>query len=181
MHRTVRISLIVAAIVAVAVAVFFFIKKFLKMPVNMLSLSDNGRREIIKHEGFRTQAYKDVAGLWTIGIGHLIQPNEQHLITATLTEKEVYEIFKADIARFEKAIRELVKVRITQNMYDALISLVFNIGEAAFAKSTLLRKLNEGAPKEEVAAEFLKWNKAGGQVVAGLTKRRESEKKLFLS
>lgn len=181
MKKITRISLIVLAVVAAAVIVFYIIKKFIKMPVNMLSLSDNGRREIIKHEGFRTKAYQDVAGLWTIGIGHLIRPNEQHLINATLTNDEVYEIFKNDVARFEIAIRQLVKVRLTQNMFDALVSFVFNIGEEAFANSTLLKKLNNNAAKEEVASEFLKWNKAGGKVLAGLTKRREMEQKLFLT
>lgn len=131
-------------------------------------------------EGVERKAYRDTAGLWTIGVGHLIKPNETDLLTATLTDEEIENLLRADLAWSEKAVNDNVRVRITQNQFDALVSFVFNVGAGAFEDSTLLRKLNEGAKPRELVFEFGRWNKAGGQVVQGLINRRRKEAGLFL-
>ena len=74
-----------------------------------------------------------------------------------------------------------VKVPVTQSQFDAMVSLAYNIGQGAFAKSTLVKELNAGASKAEVAVQFMRWNKANGRELAGLTRRRKAEKNLFLS
>ena len=89
-------------------------------------------------------------------------------------------VLKKDLEKFEKAVNKYVNVEITQSMFDALVSFSFNVGATAFRKSTLLQKLNKG-DYDGAADEFLRWNKGGGKVLAGLTKRRKAERQLFLS
>jgi len=87
---------------------------------------------------------------------------------------------RTDVETSEHYVNNLVKVPLTQSQFDALVSLVFNIGGGAFRKSTLLLRLNDGEDLQ-AADEFLKWNRAGGKVMAGLVKRRESEREQFLA
>ena len=147
------------------------------MSINNFSLSKNGRNEIEKHEGKVNTIYKDIAGFSTIGIGHLIQEGER--IKTTLSDKEVYDLFAKDISRFETGINSAVKVKLNQNQFDALVSFSFNIGMGAFIDSTLLRLLNQG-DYTGAAEQFLRWDKAGGKTVVGLSFRRKAERKLFL-
>jgi lysozyme len=145
-----------------------------------IRISRSGLEKIQQHEALRLTAYKDVAGKWTIGWGHLIQPHESHLIGATITHEQATELLRQDLARMEKAVNELVKVPITGNQYDALVSFVFNVGVNNFRKSTLLRKLNAG-DYQGAALEFPRWKFAGGQVQAGLLARRAAEQSLFMT
>ena len=126
-------------------------------------------------EGLRVKAYKCAAGVWTIGYGH----TEGVTGAMIITEATADELLARDLAKFETGVSELVKVEINQNQFDALVSFAFNCGLAGLAKSTLLKKLNDGRPVGEVQAEFLRWNKAGGKVRPGLTKRRNAEAYLF--
>ncbi|NEP37557.1 lysozyme, partial [Moorena sp. SIO3B2] len=87
---------------------------------------------------------------------------------------------RQDLESSESTVSNLVKVSLTDNQFSALVSFVFNIGPTAFRRSTLLRKLNHG-DDQGAANEFLRWNKGGGRVLLGLSKRREAERKLFLS
>ena len=129
---------------------------------------------LVKFEGKRNKAYQDSKGLWTIGVGHLIRPTEQHLLHAILTDDQVEELFKNDLRWCDEAIVSSVKVSITQNQYDALTSLCFNIGDTNFKKSSVVRTLNEG--NYLAAAEhFMDWIKP-----SVLKPRREKEKELFL-
>lgn len=137
--------------------------------------SDRGIALIKEFEGLRLTAYKCAAGVWTIGYGH----TEGVTGAMIITEETADELLARDLSKFEAGVSELVKVEINQNQFDALVSFAFNVGLANLAKSTLLRKLNGGRPVGEVQAEFLRWNKAGGKVLTGLTKRRNAEAYLF--
>lgn len=149
----------------------------------------NKAMEIIKfYEGFEPYAYKDAAGLWTIGFGTLIEKN----INPTLYKKFVeqgQEISREDAEglllthiknEVEPKLASLVKVPLNQNQKDSLTSFIYNVGSGAFAGSTLLKKLNQ-SDYNGAAAEFSKWVYAGGNKLAGLEKRRKEEQILFLS
>lgn len=142
-------------------------------------ISDEGIEFIIEREGEKLTAYLDSVGVWTIGVGHTKGVKRGQRITSA----ESRELFEADIAEFEEAVNDLVKIPLTQNEFDALVSFTFNLGKGALKKSTLLKKLNKG-DKESAANEFLKWNKGriNGKLIAikGLTIRRTLERKLFL-
>lgn len=142
-----------------------------------MNISDNGIKFIANWEGKRNSVYMDAVGLPTIGIGHLIKKGE--VFPKIMTDKEVYDLFRKDIRNFETAINSLVKVKLTQNQYDALVSFTFNCGVGALQQSTLLKKLNAG-DYTGASQEFLKWDKANGKPLLGLTRRRTAEKELFL-
>jgi hypothetical protein len=95
-----------------------------------------------------------------------------------ITQERAEELLRLDLRRFEDAVRMQVAVELTQNQFDALVSLVYNIGEGAFSKSTLLRKLNAG-DYAGAQAQFAVWRKAGGKVMPGLVNRRAQEAALF--
>jgi lysozyme len=97
-----------------------------------------------------------------------------------ISAPEAEELLRKDLVRFEKAVGAGVRVPFSQNQYDALVSLAFNIGVGAFSRSTLLRLLNAGK-HTEAADQFLRWNKAGGKELKGLTTRRKDERALYLS
>ena len=140
-----------------------------------MKTSKKGIEIIKKYEGLRLKAYKCPAGILTIGYGHT--KNVKQGDTITETQAEILLIY--DLIDIENCIKKNVKIPLNQNQFDALVSLCFNIGCGNFLKSTLLKKLNEGKIAEAVK-EFLKWNKAGGKELAGLTKRRQVEMELFL-
>lgn len=144
-----------------------------------MKTSKEGVELIKKFEGSRRTMYKDVVGLPTIGVGHLITEKDKHLLTQMLSEEEIDDLLKKDLERFEYAVNS-ISIKLKQNEFDALVSLAFNIGAAAFTSSTLVKKLRTGHLREEVAEEFLRWNKAGGKEVEGLTRRRKAERELFL-
>ena len=130
---------------------------------------------LIKHfEGCRLEAYKCPAGVWTIGYGHTKGVKEGDAI-----EQEAAEAFLIeDLEAFEQAVARLVKVPITQQQFDALVSFTFNLGAGNLAASTLLRKLNN-YQYIEIPEQMMRWVKAGGQVLDGLVKRRAAEAALF--
>ena len=140
------------------------------------TINQKGLDLIKSFEGLRLSSYDDGVGVWTIGYGHTtkIRPG----MTISKQQAELY--LKKDIRRFEAAVLRLVKVQLTDNQFSALVAFTFNIGDGAFAHSTLLQLLNQ-AQYDLAANQFLRWNKAGGKVLEGLTRRREAEKQLFLS
>lgn len=144
-------------------------------------ISQAGLNRIKRHEAFSPVPYLDEAGKPTIGWGHLIRPGESF---TRITEAQGEDILRRDLAEAESAVDRLVKVSLTQSQYDALVSLVFNIGAAAFAGSTLLSKLNAG-DYDGAYAEFPRWNKvtvSGVKVVSNiLSKRRADEQALFIA
>lgn len=144
-----------------------------------LQISDEGADFIGDWEGEELWAYRDVKGIWTIGIGHIEGVKEGDHIT----REEMFHIFRKDVARFVDGINSAVTVALSQRQYDALVSLVFNIGLGGFSNSTVLRELNQGH-YEKAADAFLMWNKVRDQerlrVVQGLTNRRQAEREMFL-
>lgn len=141
-----------------------------------MQLSNNGLKMIKQFEGCSLTVYKDVAGFPTIGVGHLIKPGEKF---TTITQAQADDLLRSDARRFEIGVSNLVTVPLTQNQFDALVSFSFNLGLNALTTSTLLKKLNYG-DYNGAADEFLKWNRAGGKVVQGITNRRTEERRIFL-
>nr|WP_228035566.1 lysozyme [Oculatella sp. LEGE 06141] len=132
--------------------------------------------ELLKSfEGLRLTAYRDAVGVWTIGYGTTtgVRPGMR------ITQSQAEALLRQDLLRFETAVNNLVKVPLTDNQFSALVSFTYNVGERALGTSTLLRLLNQGNYRG-AANEFLRWNKAGGRVLAGLTRRRNAERTLFL-
>ncbi|MCL8307670.1 lysozyme [Pseudomonas putida] len=126
-------------------------------------------------EGLRLQAYQDAVGVWTIGYG----ATRGVKAGMSISKEQAERMLLNDLQRFEPEVERLVTVPLSQNQWDALVSFTYNLGAANLESSTLLRKLNAG---DYVAAadQFPRWNKAGGKVLAGLTRRREAERALFL-
>ncbi len=146
-----------------------------------MKTSPPGRAAISAREGNVLTAYRDSVGILTIGVGHTSAAGAPKVTAGMkITAAESDEILSRDLAQFEAAVSNAVKVPINQNEFDALVSLAFNIGGGAFAKSTLVRKLNAG-DRAGAADQFLVWNKAGGKVLKGLVTRRKAERKQFLS
>lgn len=140
-----------------------------------MQISLAGINHIKGWEGFKANVYLDSGGKATIGYGHLILPYESF---STITESEAVSILVKDLSSAENSVNNAVKVPLTQNQYDALVSFVFNVGGGAFRRSTLLKKINSGE-LSAAKTEFLKWVNAGGKRVQGLVNRRVADAKLF--
>lgn len=147
---------------------------------NITQLSSAGIDLISNFEGLELQAYYDQAGVCTIGYGTTIYPNGTPVqITDRCSVDDAKRYMHHDLNRFEKAVSTAVKVPLTQNQFDALVSLTYNIGAGAFKNSTLLKLLNQGN-YAGASQQFDVWIKAGGQTVQGLVNRRAIEKAYFL-
>lgn len=149
----------------------------------LISKKVSAEKLIAKFEGLRLKSYQDTGGVWTVGYGSTKDPFTGVPVKEgqTISKATALAWLQKEIEQRQVAIRKLVKVPITSNQLAAITSLAYNIGLGAFQRSTLLRLLNSKAPVQDVADQFLKWNKVNGQVVRGLTKRRELERELFLS
>lgn len=146
-----------------------------------MQTSDKGIALIKQFEGCKLTAYQDSVGVWTIGYGWT-QPFDGKPIRAGMAIKQetAERLLKTGLVSYESDVSRLVKVGLTQGQFDALVSFTYNLGARSLSTSTLLRKLNAG-DYAGAADEFLRWNKAGGKVLNGLTRRREAERALFLS
>jgi lysozyme len=140
--------------------------------------SDSGLEFIRHHEGLETRAYPDPGSAdghpWTIGVGHTRGVKKGD--TCTVEQAMVW--LREDVRDAEAAVLRLVKVPLSQDQFDALVSFVFNVGAGALEKSTLLRMLNS-SDYFGTAVQFERWNKNDGRVMAGLTRRRKEERDLF--
>jgi lysozyme len=154
-----------------------------------MQISPHALELLEQWEGFKLQVYKDSAGLPTIGVGHLLTKSELSSGKITLngvpvkygnglTEQQVTALLEQDVQPAAAAVSNGVKVPLTQNQFDALVSFTFNVGVAAFTSSTLLKLLNQGQ-YDQVPAQLLRWTRAGGQVIQGLVNRRNNEIKLW--
>jgi GH24 family phage-related lysozyme (muramidase) len=141
------------------------------------STGAGGLALIKSFEGLRLEKYKDAVGKWTIGYGHLILPDEK--FPHAITEAEAEALLRTDLLMTERGVHKAVTVALNQNQFDALVAFTFNLGAGNLQSSTLLKLLNQGE-YAQAADQFLRWNKAGGKVLAGLTRRREAERALFL-
>ena len=139
--------------------------------------------DLIKQfEGLRLTAYQCPAGVWTIGYGITegacvgIKPAKG----MTITQDRAEDLLRQAVDEFAAKVDELITANVNANEFGACVSLAYNIGPNAFAKSTVLRELNAGR-KDNAAAAFQMWNKAGGVISKGLVRRREAERQLFVA
>jgi GH24 family phage-related lysozyme (muramidase) len=154
-------------------------------PANVKKISPGTAFEVVYLEsavtradgftGLKSKAQERAAGV----IGE--QAAEAVERECQLLSQAAGEVFAEDLRPYEKAVNESVTTVLTQNQFDALVSFTFNVGIGALKSSTLLKKVN-AAPRnpKEIEAAFLVWNKSGGKVVAGLTRRRQAEANQFL-
>ncbi len=155
-------------------------------------ISDKSLKMLKHHEGVRNKPYRCPAALWTIGVGHVLYPEQGNLNMADrmkyplkiedfriFSTEEVDEILKTDLVRFIRGVSRYCPVIVSQGQLDALVSFAFNVGLGALQRSTLRQKHNRG-DYEGAAKEFLKYTKGGGKVLPGLVKRRNDEKALYL-
>ena len=158
-----------------------------------MKVSQKCIEQIKKDEGVRSRPYQCPALLWTVGVGHVIDPNHAKVKLAdrkqlpipagwdrVLSSEEIDEILRKDLNRFEAGVLRLIKVKLTQGQFDALVSFSFNVGLGNLQNSTLRMKINRG-DYEGAAEQFLVWTKAGGTVLKGLVIRRTHEKEMFES
>lgn len=127
-------------------------------------------------EGYAKYRYQCPAGKWTIGYGHVIQPVDR--ISEPLSLAAATALLKQDLAGMKRRLDQMVTVPLTVLQEIALLSFMFNVGPAAFYRSTLRQKLNRGL-EEDVVSEFARWKRGGGRILPGLVKRRALEAQLF--
>lgn len=139
-----------------------------------MTTSKTGLALIAAHEGLKLKAYLCPAGVPTIGYGH----TKGVRMGDTITPDQADEFLREDLADAEKAVNAQ-GLKINQNQYDALVSFTFNVGVGNFGKSTLLKKVKANADDPAIRNEFARWNKGGGKVLPGLTRRRKEEADLY--
>jgi lysozyme len=148
----------------------------------LISKKVSAAKIISQFEGLELEAYKDSANIWTIGYGSTKNPFTGISVKEgdKISKETALDWLNKDIAQRQMALKKLIKVPITVNQLAALTSLAYNIGLGAFQGSTLLRLLNQRAPVQQVADQFLRWNKVNRVELKGLTNRRILERQLFL-
>jgi lysozyme len=129
---------------------------------------------IRRFEGLRLEAYQDVVGVWTVGFGTTrgVEPG------MVITKEQAEAMLRTEVARIEQMIDGMITAPVTRGQFDACVSFAYNLGCGNLMKSTVLKKVNARDPS--AAAEFLRWDRAGGKVLAGLTRRRQAERELFI-
>lgn len=145
-----------------------------------MKISDKGLDLIKSFEGCELHAYPDPGtngDPWTVGYGHTGSEVVPGLV---ITQDQADDYLRLDVQRFEQCVEQSLLVDVTQNQFDALVCFAFNVGCGALSGSTLLKLLNNG-DSEAAAQQFARWSKAGGKVMAGLVRRRDAERKLFLT
>lgn len=143
---------------------------------------NKGYELIKKYEGCKLKAYLCPAKIPTIGYGNTMYENGSKVkIGDEITQQRAEELLQYIGKYFEIEIKNLLKVTLTDNQFGALLSFTYNLGLVNLRISTLLKKINANPNDPTIKDEFLKWNKAGGKVLAGLTKRRQSESELYFS
>lgn len=158
-----------------------------------MKVSDKAIATIKHHEGVRFKPYQCPAKLWTVGVGHVIDPNHGNLTIEQrkdlpipegwdrkLTEEEVNGILRHDLDRFERGVEKFCPIALTQGEFDCLVSFSFNVGLGTLQRSTLRQKLLRG-DKTGAAEELMKYCMAGGKVLKGLLNRRKDEQFMFLN
>ena len=147
-----------------------------------MKISKKGLELIKEFEGFSANAYLDVVKIPTIGWGNTFYADGRKVkLGDQISKADALELLEFVANKyFADKIFPKIKVKVSQNQFDAMVSLAYNIGLGAFLKSTLLKKINQGDFKG-ASLEFERWNRAGGKVLLGLTRRRLKEKALFIS
>jgi lysozyme len=145
--------------------------------MNPMEYSEAGLAKTKEFEGLRLNAYQDSGGVWTIGYGHTGKDVKRGM---TITQEQADDLLKKDLQWAVDCVNKAVRQTVNQNQFDAMVDFTFNIGCGAFGGSTLLRRFNAG-DSAGAADEFLRWKFVKGVVIAGLLRRRESDRQLFLS
>ncbi|HGM6764213.1 TPA: lysozyme [Serratia marcescens] len=146
-----------------------------------MNISKNGIELIKRFEGLELKAYQDSVGVWTIGYGWTQMVDGKKIAPGMRIDQATADrLLKCGVVQYEQGVNQLVKVRITQGQFDALVSFAYNLGLRSLSTSTLLRKLNDG-DKQGAADEFGRWVNAGGKRLDGLVTRRAAERRMFLS
>ena len=143
-----------------------------------MKISQAGIDLIRRFEGCKLNPYLCPAGYWTVGYGHVIGNGKTKPEKQLYTQEEVNELLRTDLVRFEQGVLRYCPVHLTQFEFDSLVSFSFNLGLGVLQRSTLRRKILR-QDKQAAARNILKYNKAGGQVLKGLTRRREAEYRMF--
>ena len=158
-----------------------------------MNVSADAIKMIQHHEGLRFKPYRCPARLWTVGVGHVLYPEQGKLPidqrdgfalrpedNRTFSKDEVDGILRSDLQRFERGVGQLIPVRLTQGQFDACVSFAFNVGLGTLQRSTFRQKVLRGE-KDAAIASLLQYCKAGGKVLRGLENRRKDEAALFIS
>lgn len=145
--------------------------------------SQKGLDLIKRFEGLELKPYKCPASIWTIGFGNTYYPSGAKVkpTDPEITKEKAEELLKFLLGSYEKDVDSFCRDDINQNQFDALVSFAYNCGPRSLKSSTLLKKVNTNPKDVTIADEFMKWNKAGGRVLAGLTRRRQAEADLYFS
>lgn len=145
-----------------------------------MKLNKAGADLIKEFEGCKLKAYQCSAKKWTIGYGNTFYEDGSPVLPGhAITQEKANQLFELIANEFASKVAKLLSSNVTDNQFGALVSFAYNCGIANLQKSTLLKKVNANHSDQSIRAEFLKWNKAGGKVLAGLTRRREAEANLY--
>ena len=145
-----------------------------------MKLNKEGADLIKSFEGCKLKAYQCSAKKWTIGYGNTFYEDGSPVLQGhVITQDKAEQLFELIASDFAGKVAKLVQTHITPNQFGSLVSFAYNCGVVNLQKSTLLKKVNANHNDQTIKAEFLKWNKAGGKVIAGLTRRREAESNLY--
>lgn len=149
--------------------------------MKITKLSQKGVDLIKQFEGLSLTPYVCAGGINTIGYGNTYYTNGKKvtLKDPKITTQQAEELLKHSLSTYEKAVDSFCRDDISQSQFDALVSFAYNLGTGALQKSTLIKKVNTNPKDVTIADEFLKWNKANGTVLKGLTKRRQAEANLY--
>jgi lysozyme len=151
--------------------------------MKITKVSQKGLNLIKKYEGFKSKPYLCPSSVPTIGYGstYYEDGHKVKLTDPSITEEEATTLLMALLVSFEKAVDSYCRDDINQNQFDALVSFAYNCGTTALKKSTLLRLVNGNPTNPKITDEFKKWNRGGGRVIPGLSRRREEEAKIYFS
>jgi lysozyme len=145
-----------------------------------MKLNKEGADLIKEFEGCKLKAYQCSAKKWTIGYGNTFFEDGTPVVAGNaITQQKAEQLFEIIADEFASKVAKLVPSHINSNQFGALVSFAYNCGVVNLQKSTLLKKVNANHNDPSIRAEFAKWNKAGGKVLAGLTRRREAEANLY--
>lgn len=151
--------------------------------MKIVKLSQKGLELIKQFEGLSLKPYLCPAGIPTLGFGNTYYPNgtKVKLTDPPITKEKAEELLKFLLVSYEKAVDSFCRDDISQSQFDALCSFAYNVGNGNLQKSTLIKKVNANPSDPSIRLEFMKWNKAAGKVLPGLTKRRKAESDLYFS
>jgi len=145
-----------------------------------MKLNKAGADLIKEFEGCKLKAYQCSAKKWTIGYGNTFYEDGKPVLPGhAITQQKAEQLFELIASEFAAKVDKVITANVSENQFGALVSFAYNCGIANLQKSTLLRKVNANPNDPTIRAEFAKWNKAGGKVLAGLTRRREAEANLY--